>query len=61
MGFSLADAFDLGRVQRIDLASALMLALLAHPAREHQFVSEDGLQFRLAFDLAPMSRMTRPR
>ena len=36
MGFSLADAFDLGRVQRIDLAPSLMLALLAHPPGQRQ-------------------------
>ena len=52
MGFSLANAFDLGRVQRIDLASALMLALLAHPPRPHQRMSEDALQLGLAPDLA---------
>ena len=52
MGLALADAFDLGRVQRIDLASALMLALLAHPAGEHQRMGEDALQFSLALDLA---------
>ena len=52
MGFSLANAFDLGRVQRIDLASALMLALLAHPPRQRQFVGEEGLKRLLAPDLA---------
>ena len=52
MGLALADAFDLGRVQRIDLASALMLALLAHPARQHQRMGEDALQLGLAPDLA---------
>ena len=52
MGFSLANAFDLGRVQRIDLASALMLALLAHPPRQRQFVGEEGVKRLLAPDLA---------
>jgi hypothetical protein len=32
MRLALADAFDLGRMQRVNLLSALMLALLAHPA-----------------------------
>ena len=62
MGLTLADAFDLGRMQRIDLLSALVLALLAHRARQHQGMGEDALQFGLAPDLAAeMSRMTRPR
>ena len=52
MGLALADALDLGRVQRIDLLSALMLALLAHPAGQHQRMGEDALQFGLALDLA---------
>jgi hypothetical protein len=61
MGLALADAFDLGRVQRIDprdrargqaLASPLMLALLAHPAGEHERMGKDALQFGLALDLA---------
>jgi hypothetical protein len=47
-----ADAFDLGRVQRIDLPSALMLALLAHAAGEHQRMGEDALQFGVVLDLA---------
>jgi hypothetical protein len=52
MRFALADAFDLGRVQRIDLLSALMLALLAHPAGEHERMGEGALQLSLALDLA---------
>jgi len=52
MRLALADAFDLGRVNEIDLAPALMLALLAHPAGEHQRMGEDALQFSLALDLA---------
>jgi hypothetical protein len=36
MGFSLADAFDLGRVQGIDFWPSLMLALLTHAAGEHE-------------------------
>ena len=42
MRLAFADAFDLGRVQRIDLAPSLMLALLAHPAGEHERMSEDA-------------------
>src|SRR5271154_5875262 len=49
---ALADAFDLGRVQRIDFPLALMLALLAHPARQHERMAEDTLQFGFALDLA---------
>ena len=52
MGLALADAFDLGRVQRIDLPSALMLPLFAHPAGEHQRRGEGALQFGVAPDLA---------
>ena len=53
MRLAFADAFDLGRVQRVDLPSALMLALLAHPAAEHERMGEDALQFSVAPDLAP--------
>ena len=52
MGLAFADAYDLRRVQRIDLLSELMLALLAHPAGEHQRMGEDALQLSLALDLA---------
>ncbi len=52
MGLALADAFDLGRVQRVDLPSALMLALLAHPARQHERMGEGALEFGLAPDFA---------
>ena len=52
MGLAFADAFDLGRMQRIDLPFALMLALLAHPAGQHERMGEDALQFSLALDLA---------
>ena len=62
MRLALADALDLGRVQGIDLASALMLALLAHPAGEHERMGEDALQRRRRpLILRTMSRMTRPR
>jgi hypothetical protein len=39
-------------MQRIDLPPALMLPLLAHPARQHEGVGEDALQFGFAPDLA---------
>src|SRR5271156_1455242 len=52
MRLALADAFDLGRMQRIDLPPAPMLALLAHPARQHERMGEDALQVDLAPDLA---------
>jgi hypothetical protein len=41
-----------GACSEIDLASALMLALLAHPAGEHQRMGKGALQFSLALDLA---------
>jgi hypothetical protein len=43
---------NLWRMQGIDLLSALMLALLAHPAGEHERMGEDALQRGVAFDLA---------
>ena len=62
MRLALADAFDLGRVQRIDLRPALVLALLAHPARQHQRLSEDAPPApRSPLILRTMSRVTRPR
>jgi hypothetical protein len=52
MGFSLADAFDLGRLQGIDLWPSLMLALLAHAAGEHERTGEGALQIGVGLDLA---------
>jgi hypothetical protein len=46
-------------VQRIDLLSALMLALLAHPAGEHEWMGEDALQMASPLILRMMSRVTR--
>src|ERR1700689_5718704 len=48
MRLALADAFDLGGVQRIDLRSPLVLALLAPPARQHQGEAEDLLERPIA-------------
>ena len=61
MRLALADAFELGRVQRIDLRdrargqafpSALVLALMAHPESQRQRLGEDPAQVRLAPGLA---------
>ena len=52
MALTLADALDLGRMQRIDFSATLVLALLAHPMRQDERVSKDALQFGLALDLA---------
>ena len=42
-----------------DLLSALMLALLAHPAGEHEWMGEDALQMASPLILRMMSRVTR--
>lgn len=52
MRLALADAFDLGSMQGVDLAAALMLALLAHPLSQPEVGREDALQFGLVTDLA---------
>ena len=52
MRLALADAFDLGGVQRIDLRPPRVLALLAHPARQHQGEAEDLLERPIALDPA---------
>ena len=52
MGLTLADAFDLGRVQGTDLASALMLALLAHGKGQRQRLGEDRVQLSVVARLA---------
>jgi hypothetical protein len=41
-----------GAVQRIDLRPPLVLALLAHPARQHQGEAEDLLERPIALDPA---------
>ena len=48
MRFPLADAFDLGRVQRINLLAALFLALIPHPPGERKRMRKNALQFRVA-------------
>ena len=52
MRLALADTFDLGRVQGIDLWPSLMLALLAHAAGEHERTGEGALQVGVGLDLA---------
>ena len=44
MRLALADALDLRRMQRIDLASALMAVLGQHAARQAQLASKNLLQ-----------------
>jgi hypothetical protein len=61
MSFSLADAFDLGRVQRIDLPPTLVPALVTRSEGEQQRLGDYLEQGRVAAGLAQMSRMTRPR
>jgi hypothetical protein len=52
MRLTLADAFDLGRVQGTDFASALMLALLAHGKGQRQRLGEDRVQLSVVARLA---------
>ena len=49
---ALADAFDLGRVQAVDLGAPLAALLIAHPPRQAQQGGERGLERGLAVDLA---------
>ena len=51
-GLALADALDLGRMQRIDLGAALALVLAAHPLRQGKQRGEARFQRRIAVDLA---------
>ena len=52
MRLALADAFDLGRVQRIELLAALLLALLAHALGEQERAAKDLAQACVVLDLA---------
>ena len=52
-GFALADAFDLGDVQRIDLAAALPAILEPHRYRQGEQVGEGFLERLIVRDLAP--------
>ena len=48
---ALADAFDLGGVQAVDLGAALSALLIADPARQSEQPSEPGLERRVGVDL----------
>ena len=52
MGLALADAFDLGRMQAIDLPASLLLALLAHALGEMERAAENVAQRHAALDPA---------
>ena len=51
-GLALADALDLGRMQRIDLGAALAMVLVAHLVGQIEQRGEARFQLRVAFDLA---------
>jgi hypothetical protein len=51
-GLALADALDLGGVQRIDLGAALAVILEANPHRQSKEIGEAFLEFGVSFDLA---------
>jgi hypothetical protein len=51
-GFTLADALDLRSMKHIDLWTALMLFLGAHPQRQIEQRAEAGFQHRIAINLA---------
>jgi len=51
-GFALADAFDLGGVQRIDLGATLPVILETHPHCQGEQVGEAFLESLVAGDLA---------
>jgi hypothetical protein len=51
-GFAFADAFDLGRVQRVDLGSAPPVILETHPHRQGEQVGEAFLEGLVAGDFA---------
>jgi hypothetical protein len=59
-GFPLADAFDLRRVQRINLGAALPVILETHPHRQGEQVGKALRERLIARDLAPDMRITRP-
>jgi len=52
MGFAFADAFDLRRVQGVDLRPALTLLLLAHAPRQRQQLCERHFEPAVTLDLA---------
>ena len=52
-GFALANAFDLGGMQRIDFGTALPVILKAHPHRQGEQAGKAFLEGFVARDLAP--------
>lgn len=60
VGFPLADALDLGGVERIDLRTALTAILPVDAAGQMQGPGEGLLQPALPLILRSMSRITRP-
>src|SRR5215470_11359132 len=52
-GLAFADAFDLGRVQRIDLMTALPVILETYPCCQREQIGKALLERLLAGDLAP--------
>ena len=58
---ALADAFDLRRVQGINLLAALALALMTHRIGERQQLGEGARLPSSPLILRMMSRITRPR
>jgi len=50
MRLALADAFDLGRMQRIELLAALLMALLAHALGEIERAAKDLAQACVVLD-----------
>jgi hypothetical protein len=55
MRLALADAFDLGSVQRIAHPTALVLAVFAHPEGQRQRVGEGPAQGGIVLVLRTMS------
>src|SRR5271166_3952012 len=52
LGLDLSVHFDLGRVQRIDLPAAFILALVARPDGQRQRLGQELLQARIIFGFA---------
>jgi hypothetical protein len=52
MGVAFSDAFELGRVQRIDVPSPLVLTLPAHPEGQRQRLGEDPAQAHIVLGVA---------
>ena len=59
--FAFGDAFNLGRMQGIDLLAALALLLMPHRVGQRQQSREGGRPLSSPAIFRLMSRMTRPR